>query len=157
MFSREPFVQQQRDQFGFIKPGRRETLSLPGAGLHRTPIVPADDERSANLIVEVTAAGLRRSAALTANNLSVRIDERFGLLQVRRRSDQQPLPRCYVKVYARIGGRAKFYKDGATDLRGRFDYTSLSTSDLDNVQRFAILVISPEDGSVTREVAPPKS
>lgn len=157
MFSREPFVQQQSDQFGFIKPGRRETLSLPGAGLHRTPIVPADDERSANLIVEVTAAGLRRSAALTANNLSVRIDERFGLLQVRRRSDQQPLPRCYVKVYARIGGRAKFYKDGATDLRGRFDYTSLSTSDLDNVQRFAILVISPEDGSVTREVAPPKS
>ena len=54
-------------------------------------------------------------------------------------------------------GRVRFYKDGYTDLRGRFDYTSLSTNDLDFVQRFAILILSEEEGAVVQEVAPPKS
>jgi len=53
-------------------------------------------------------------------------------------------------------GQIKFYKDGYTDLRGRFDYTSLNTNEIDRVSRFAILILSPTDGAVVREAAPPK-
>ena len=53
-------------------------------------------------------------------------------------------------------GSVKFYKDGYTDLRGRFDYASLSTNDLDFVDRFSILVMDDEQGALIREVAPPK-
>ena len=49
-----------------------------------------------------------------------------------------------------------FTKDGDTDLRGRFDYSSLSTSDLDQVERFALLVMSDEHGAVVQEAAVPK-
>ena len=67
------------------------------------------------------------------------------------------LPKIYVKVYAKMkNGGVKFYKDGYTDLRGRFDYTSLSTNELDNVERFSMLVLSEEHGGVVREAAPPK-
>ena len=52
-------------------------------------------------------------------------------------------------------GSIRFYKDGYTDLRGRFDYASLSTNDLDQVERFALLVMSNDQGAVVREVAPP--
>jgi hypothetical protein len=62
----------------------------------------------------------------------------------------------YVKVYARQrNGSVEFYKDGYTDLRGRFDYASISTDDLDRVDKFAILVISDDDGAVVRETPPP--
>jgi hypothetical protein len=62
-----------------------------------------------------------------------------------------------VKVYARTqDGRVEFYKDGYTDLRGRFDYSSLSTADLAQVERFAILVLSPDAGALVRELPPPK-
>jgi hypothetical protein len=53
-------------------------------------------------------------------------------------------------------GTSRFYKDGYTDLRGRFDYTSLSTNDLDNVNKFSILVMSDELGATVREAIPPK-
>ena len=62
-----------------------------------------------------------------------------------------------MKVYARMkDGRVRFYKDGYTDLRGRFDYTSLNTNELDFASRFSILVMSETDGAVVREAAPPK-
>jgi len=61
-----------------------------------------------------------------------------------------------VKVYARSDdGNVAFHKDGFTDLRGRFDYASLSTDDALRATRFAILVISPEDGAVIREADAP--
>ncbi len=53
-------------------------------------------------------------------------------------------------------GSVRFYKDGYTDLRGRFDYSSLSTNMLDGVKKFAILVLSEEHGAVVREAQPPK-
>ena len=52
-------------------------------------------------------------------------------------------------------GAIAFYKDGYTDLRGRFDYASLSTDDLDRVERFAVLVMSDDNGAVVRETPPP--
>ena len=62
-----------------------------------------------------------------------------------------------MKVYARLqGGEIRFYKDGYTDLRGRFDYSSLNTDELDQVERFALLILSDTDGAAVREAAPPK-
>jgi hypothetical protein len=52
-------------------------------------------------------------------------------------------------------GGVQFYRDGYTDLRGRFDYTSLSTNEIDNVDRFAILIMTDSDGAIVREAAPP--
>ena len=67
------------------------------------------------------------------------------------------MPKAYVKVYAQMAdGQVKFYKDGYTDLRGRFDYASLSTNDLDVAAKFSILILSDEFGALVREAAPPK-
>ena len=53
-------------------------------------------------------------------------------------------------------GSVRFYKDGYTDLRGRFDYASLSTNDLDFVDRFSVLILSDDLGAVVKEALPPK-
>ena len=67
------------------------------------------------------------------------------------------LSRVYVKAFARLrNGQVKFFKDGYTDLRGRFDYGSLSTNELANVARFSLLVFSDEHGALVREAAPPQ-
>jgi hypothetical protein len=66
------------------------------------------------------------------------------------------LEQAYVKVYARNkDGSVTFFKDGYTDLRGQFDYATLSTSALDQVNRFAILVLHETQGAIVREAAPP--
>jgi hypothetical protein len=87
----------------------------------------------------------------------VNIVENYGQLRVSKRGSAQVLPKVYVKTYARFNdGRVSFYKDGYTDIRGKFDYASLSTSDLDHVEKFSILVMSEEFGSEIYEAAPPK-
>jgi len=65
--------------------------------------------------------------------------------------------KVYVKAYARLAdGSVKFHKDGYTDLRGRFDYSSVNTPERQAVERFAILVLSEDRGAVIRDVAPPQ-
>ena len=83
--------------------------------------------------------------------------ENYGQLRVAHQGTGKPLRKTYVKVYARMqGGEVKFYKDGYTDLRGRFDYTSLSTNELDFVKKFSLLVLSEGAGAVIRECGVPK-
>jgi hypothetical protein len=81
--------------------------------------------------------------------------EGYGQVRVTDPSSGRPLPKVYVKVYARLsGGAVTFHKDGYTDLRGRFDYASVNGPEGRPVERFAVLVLSDDRGAVIREVAP---
>lgn len=47
-------------------------------------------------------------------------------------------------------------RDGYTDLRGRFDYVTLtSTADMSRVVRYSLLVASGQQGAVMLQAAPP--
>ena len=84
------------------------------------------------------------------------VQDDYGQLAARQK-DRRPLLQTYVKVHAqRKDGMVKFYKDGYTDLRARFDDSSLSTNDLDFVERFSVLILHDEHGAMVKEVAPPK-
>ena len=122
----------------------------------RSRQLPAQDASAAAARQSAVAAGQRRAQAVYANELKVTLSESFGQVQVRHAKDDRPLGKVYVKVYAEVNGRATFYKDGYTDLRGTFDYASLSTDDLGQVTRFGLLVLSPEHGAVVKEAKPPR-
>jgi hypothetical protein len=112
---------------------------------------------NSNVMVEIRGAGSSRSQAYYANSLAVQVIENYGPGARRGQRHGPAAAQVYVKVYARMSdGRTRFYKDGYTDLRGRFDYASLSTNELDFVDRFALLVLSEQNGAVVREAAPPK-
>ncbi|HTL38273.1 MAG TPA: hypothetical protein VL326_34320 [Kofleriaceae bacterium] len=153
LFSRQPFVQSDVSRFSFIEPGVRETLTgIPVE--HRVPWPAA--LRGKNVVVEAVGAGQRKAKIHYANDLAANVAQQYGQVRVQRASDHGGLSATYVKVYARHrGGAVEFYKDGYTDLRGWFDYATLSTNDLDRVERFAILVVSDQAGSAILEAGPP--
>ncbi len=156
LFSSQPFVSAGSGQFSYIRPNFTETRGRAGDGQLLEFEIP---ERFAgrNVLVEAVSEGKRASAPVYANTLDVRLSESYGSLQVRDRTDGSPLPRTYVKVYARFGdGAVRFFKDGYTDLRGRFDYVSLNTDELDRVEKLGILVTSPADGALVKEASPPQ-
>ena len=45
-------------------------------------------------------------------------------------------------------GEINFYKDGYTDLRGRFDYASLNSDSLNSIEKFSIFIMSDELGLI---------
>jgi hypothetical protein len=155
LFSRNPFIQQFGSQFASIRPNATKALKLP-AGQNKLSISLPENLLRKNVLVEVTAAGKSRMLPYYANAMDVRMMENYGQLRVTNAGSGKPASKVYVKVYARLGnGQVKFYKDGYTDLRGRFDYATVSTPEQQPVSRFAILALSDEQGALIREVAPP--
>jgi len=156
LFSRSPFLQEGAAQFAFVRPALSRTVEI-AVGKDATAFdLPAEFEAK-NVMVEALGAGVRKVQTYYANTLKVQMIENYGQLLVTHAETGKPLPGTYVKVYARGGdGAVKFVKDGYTDLRGRFDYASLNTNEIDAAERLAVLVLSERFGAVVREVTPPK-
>jgi hypothetical protein len=156
LFSRNPFVQGEARQFSNILPNETQTIELPAKTTQFEFPLPAKLVNN-NVLVEIVGGGVTQSQAYYSNALQVKVVENYGQLRVTQQKDSTPLAKVYVKVYARMkDGNVRFYKDGYTDLRGYFDYTSLNTNELDNVDKFSILVLSDDHGAVVREAKPPK-
>jgi len=156
LFSRSPFVQDGATQFSFIRPVLSQTVPLPAKQDALSVPLPAEF-KTRNVMVETTAAGIRKTQAYYANTLRAQWIENYGQVVVSHGETRKPVAGAYVKVYSRTtSGEVKFFKDGYTDLRGRFDYASLNTNELEESSRLAILVLSPEWGAVVHEAAPPK-
>ena len=156
LFSRNPFVQQDTQRLSLIEPNHRDSLKLSG---RNDPVVIKLPEqmKNANVLVEVIGGGLVRNMTVYANSLDVLPIEAMGRVQVLEKAGKLPLEGAYVKVYARHqGGVVKFFKDGYTDLRGEFDFASLSTNDLDTTEKFSLLVLHPQHGALILELNPPK-
>jgi len=161
LFSKNPFVKEHQERFAFIRPNTTQAIELNDCGGDGSPFrltfdLPAKYKNS-NLMVEISADGIKKTQAYFANSLVSRIINNYGHLKVSHEETDEPLASVYVKVYAEMkNGAVQFYKDGYTDWRGRFDYVSLSTDDLEHVRRFAILVLSDDYGADIQETPPPQ-
>ncbi len=124
--------------------GREARVSLPKA-LRRT-----------NLVLVASGADGRAEdrLALTSGGLDVQVSRETRQLRVRDRKGK-PVAGAYVKVYVRdaSGRETKFHKDGYTDLRGAFDYASISTDSSFKPAEFAILVLQEALGTSVQRVA----
>ena len=156
LFSRSPFVQEFGSHFASIKPNMSLAVSLaPDKATHEVELPPALANR--NVLVEIVGAGETKNQPYFSHSLSVQMIENYGQVKVLQRGTLKPVTKAYVKVYAQTAsGEVAFYKDGYTDIRGRFDYATLSTNQLDSVQKFSVLVLSDEYGAIVREARPPQ-
>ena len=68
--------------------------------------------------------------------------------------DGKPLAGAYVKVYAKdaSGHEIQFHKDGYTDLRGAFDYASISTDSSFKPVEYVVLVLPENLGASIQRI-----
>ncbi len=125
-FSSNPFMSDDATRFGIIKPNHASVLALP-VGQDTLDVPLPAEFATANVLVEVVAAGQCKVHAYHANSLKLTLAENYGRLEARDPASNCAISRAYVKVYARLkNGTIRFFKDGYTDLRGGFDYASLN-------------------------------
>ncbi|MFN0199444.1 MAG: hypothetical protein ACKVT0_22055 [Planctomycetaceae bacterium] len=156
LFSRNPFVQQVGGNFTSIKPNQSLSVALKKDESTLTLELP-EALRNSNVLIEVVGNGQTQTQPYFSNSLSLQVIENYGQVALSHSQTKKPVSKAYVKVYAQTAsGEVKFYKDGYTDLRGRFDYASLNTNELDVAEKFSILVLSEDFGAIVREAAPPK-
>lgn len=113
--------------------------------------------RNSNLVIVASGAGGAATARceVAPCSLDVQVAAEYRRIGVRD-SSGKPVPGAYVKVYSRrAGGGAVFRKDGYTDVRGAFDYESVSTEDGPAPDEFAVFV--QKDGAGAKTLAIPAS
>ena len=108
-----------------------------------------------NLFIEVSSISKKNFETYFSTSLKILITENLGEVKV---TDEalKPLNKVYVKCFAKMKDESiKFYKDGYTDLRGRFNYISLNTDVLNQICKFAIFIMDDNYGSMIKECNPP--
>ena len=113
-----------------------------------------------NLAIEVSSDDVQILKTFYSSQLKVNINKEFGELRVFRESTMEPLSKVYVKVFCKDkAGQGLFFKDGFTDIRGKFVYANASGKSLDDVKLFSILISSDSHGygSCIKEIEPPSN
>jgi len=142
------------------------------------PFKPTDDNihyyvdlveqyRGSNCIIEVEAECdgeiIRAVHALNDHSMAIQFDRGNAMGQCRvvyndkkdKERFKRPIAGSYVKVYSKdeVTGKAVFYKDGYTDIRGRFSYRNLSTDQLVRSSALSMFVQTPENGATVIPIA----
>lgn len=137
------------EMYKFVRPNRIAELKLDGSGKQEFKI--PRQLVNQNFLCEMihVDSGLRVAKKCFDNDLVVQTASRLGEVRVLDEDTLKPLELVYVKVYGRLksDGTGVFFKDGYTDLRGRFNYKDLSYDQIDYCDRLAILCWTETMGS----------
>mmetsp|Transcript_26088 Transcript_26088/g.73070 ORF Transcript_26088/g.73070 Transcript_26088/m.73070 type:complete len:299 (-) Transcript_26088:372-1268(-) len=148
-------------KFSFVAPSKVLRIATPPTSgpvlvdisSHLPPL-----EESAAVLVQLMAGDCTCSLPVYAAGLRARAAPREGVLYVREQEGQEwaAAATAYCKVYCKdFHGAERFYKDGYTDLLGRFDYASLSgPPGSTGIMEMAALVVS-KHGCVIMRIDPP--
>merc|ERR1711964_112296 len=124
--------------------------------------------RESQLIVEVkygaNRAAFDRSCVKPIYHqlMTIQISTEAGECRALESETGRPIAGGYAKVYARLKtGETIFYKDGYTDMRGRFNYRTLTSSSKGLVEKFALMILDLDNeetgyvgcGAAVQEIA----
>jgi tetratricopeptide (TPR) repeat protein len=124
LFSRHPFGARYARGVRLLRPNATQSFRVSQKGMLRRRL-PAS-LRNRNVMITVRAGSVSKRRLYYANSMLVSINPMTGIIDVRSQRMGRKLSKVYIKVYAKTGryGRHTFYKDGYTDLRGKFQYLS---------------------------------
>ena len=152
LFSKAPFVREDLQRMAMVRPKISQQVKF-GSENGTQEFLIDKQLQSETLLIEVVSGAERVTSLYYGAGLTTYVSKAFGQLQVMQSGNQIPVAQAYVKVYAKYpDGTVRFYKDGYTDLRGRFDYASISAADARGAVSFAILVLSDQYGASMEEV-----
>ncbi|KAG0012343.1 hypothetical protein BGZ82_002635, partial [Podila clonocystis] len=156
------------NSYRLVKPNGIDTHVVKRAvandGLLMIPILP--QYLNTNVMVSVSTsppAASKSWKAYYSQTILVQSLEQTGTIKVISKTDGRPIRGGYVKVYAEMNEGYKntsFWKDGYTDLVGRFAYAQVSAGaenggGLADVKRFVVFVDGGKEGCVVKVVPVP--
>jgi len=110
---------------------------------------------SHNFIIEISSDDKKIFKSYFSNELEINVIENLGEIKI---SDKKlkPISKAYVKCFAKLNdGKVIFYKDGFTDLRGKFNYIYNNIISSNEINMFSIFVFDEDLGSAIKLASPP--
>ncbi len=145
LFSKNPFLYDTDDLPG-TRPNLVRQVALEGS---ETILELPEEFRRGNVLIAADAGSTKTLQILDSQSIKLEHRKADTTLQVFDSESRTPLAACYVKVYREEDGEPVFHKDGYTDLRGKFDYLTLTDGGSPPSSDIAIFVDHPKKGSRT--------
>ena len=157
LFSISPFGKKSEIDFDLIQPQKIDTIKLEKQFHENKYILDIPHELiNKNCYIEISYDKIKLNDIYFSSLLKYSLIESIGEIKIMT-SELKPLPKVYVKCYCKMNnGKIIIYKDGFTDLRGKFDYLSLNNDIINDVKKFGMLIISKEYGSIIVYCYPPR-
>ena len=159
MYSQDPFLSVDKNDYSYVTPNHvlEKNIAMSNEYVSELVAIPESLVES-NLIIQISSGALSENLTYFPSSMKVFIVKNFGQIKVSAEDTEKPLSNIYIKTFAKKNnGTISFYKDGYTDLRGTFEYTSVSSSDLGDISEFSILVFSDKHGAQIKQVKPPST
>jgi len=144
LFSVQPFAVTM-DSYRFMQPNHIiDRVKLTGGS--STVVEIPRELHNCNSIIRLTWGVEGKEVVVNDydNEIDVQVSSAIGEVRVvstEEKTADEPVAGAYCKVYSKNSdGSTQFYKDGYTDIRGRFNFKEISTSDKEKAVRFALLV-----------------
>lgn len=149
-FSKKPFLSQISEDFGYLQPILTQQVKLDNKStdsLAESKFEVPQTLQKVNMYIQITANNKKQGVIYFSTNLKVIVQENYGTLKVTDDKDR-PLSKVYVKGFIQNKqGEVNFYKDGYTDLRGKFDYLSTNSNQDNQIEKFSLFIMSDELGN----------
>lgn len=162
LFSLKPFGLEESKSYSHVKPFAQEQLTLSSGEDYLVCYHTLPDHLSKqNLFIQLSLneKGFSKNQFISyvPFRLTSQLNQDFGIIKLTESNSKKPVPKIYVKCFVKYkNGTISFYKDGYTDLRGSFDYVSLNKDEVNDLEKFALLIVGGEYGFKTLEATPPK-
>jgi len=161
LFSRSPFIKTNFDDFIYVNPNFTQTIHFSDLNDYKKAYAKslriAEEIKNKNMVLKLTNnLGNYNTLIYYNKKFIVNINEEEGMIKVIN-SDKIPMPKVYVKCFAKVETNVIFFIDGYTDLRGSFNYLDVKETEYTKITKFSILVVSEMFGSRIQECDPPKS
>ncbi|CAD8191051.1 unnamed protein product [Paramecium pentaurelia] len=157
IFSKNPFLSDQNyNNYTYTKPIHTSKHTLQFNQTQQQMIIQFPDNlKHKNQIIQIKGDTKIVSHHYIETKLQINITENSGQLRISNQEGKY-LEKIYIKTFVKKSdGQNIFYKDGYTDLRGRYDYATLDSQSLEEVSKFAVLIVSNDLGSMIKEINPP--
>ena len=116
--------------------------------------IPKEYEAS-NIMIEISSLSVKSFDTYFSTSIKITFSESLGEVKVTDK-ENKCLNKVYVKCFAKMkDDSVKFYKDGYTDMRGKFNYITLNTDSLGSIVKFSLFVMDDNLGSAIKECSPP--
>jgi hypothetical protein len=156
LFTSAPFMTQNTSHFSYVKPVYKTTQILPPKSKNFVFDIHKD-YLSKNILIELDCGKLKKFQTYFACSLKVAIIENYAELKVTNEKGS-PVPKVYIKCFSKnTSGAVKFFKDGYTDMRGKFEYGFTDNGKLTNIDKLSILVLDETHGSTIKECKLPQT
>ena len=157
LFSRSPFMTNTNVDFSLVKPYLTDTIKINNEFEEKfIEYEIPEDLINKNIHIEISSNNIKKYLTHYSSILKCVIIESIGEIKVLS-PELKPLQKVYIKTFCETeDNRILFYKDGFTDLNGKFDYVSLNSDLINYVKKFSILINSDKFGTLIKQCNPPK-